>query len=309
MPLNVGKRPHDAVPLPEPVEPSPLLIRMPVDVRSAADHDSCAAGSHPDAAIRGGGDHPDRPGHAYQLRTRSTRGCARPRAHPASACRRHRPAGHGDMRRRPGVRAAARSAGHRPAAAGGCTAPSAHARNDTSQPPTAIQQMQKAASELQKAASEAATAPAPAQGVSKVQIESPTVDINQHSGVGVARRRGRGRAARDDSLSHLLSARVGRFISAQARQDRRTIAIEKENHGADPRGNRSPDRMVSAGRGLHQHSRWSGDVVVLPLAWPVPAWRLGPPRRDFPTRFLTLARCSCPAASRSSPSCNSAISG
>ena len=52
--------------------------------------------------------------------------------------------------------------------------------NDRPRTTTAIQQVQKAATELEKAADAAATPPAPRSGVTRVQVESPPFDVSNY---------------------------------------------------------------------------------------------------------------------------------
>jgi hypothetical protein len=52
--------------------------------------------------------------------------------------------------------------------------------NDRPKATTAIQQVQKAATELEKAAGAAATPPPPPSGVTRVQVESPPFDVSDY---------------------------------------------------------------------------------------------------------------------------------
>ena len=99
---------------------------------------------------------------------------------------------------------------------------------------TAIEKVQKAATELERAANAAAPTPAPGSAP-RVQLEQAPFRVSRVSGLGIVEPvRGRD-AGRDDPVPGVLPARVGRPVSPQAREDRRSVTGEEEDHPPDPR--------------------------------------------------------------------------
>jgi predicted PurR-regulated permease PerM len=117
---------------------------------------------------------------------------------------------------------------------------------------SAIQQVQKAATELQKATTATPTTPPPL-GVQRVQVETTPFNVSDYLMWGSI-----SIAAAVDQLVLILF--LSYFLLASGDLCRRKLessglAHQEANHAADPGGDRSPDRNIPDRRSLHEHHR------------------------------------------------------
>ena len=169
----------------------------------------------------------------------------------------------------------------------------------------ALQKVQQAATELQKA-TDSADADAVTTRRHARAGGRRTVQRRRLRDVGLARHCRGGRPTAAHSLPRLLSAGDRRSLPSKARENRRAVTHEEENHCPDPAGDRSANRVVPHGAGIHKHDGRRGYVAGVPVARARTGRRVGLARRESSTPSRTSARSSCPVGPRSSRSCSSA---
>ena len=107
-------------------------------------------------------------------------------------------------------------------------------------------------------------------------------------------------------LLRVLPARVWRSLQAEARENRRALAGEEEDHRPDPRRDQSSDRPVPLRSHRHEHRRRRGDVDRVLDDRAGAGGALGRRGRRLQHRFPTSGRSSWRSPRQSSRSFSSA---
>ena len=166
--------------------------------------------------------------------------------------------------------------------------------NDRPDQTSAMQQVQKAATELEKAASRIRTRAAAGRRPARAG-QDPPINISNYvmwGSLGVAA--GFGQIVLILFLVY-LPAGVGRSVPSQARENRRAVAVAEENHGADSGGDRPSDRAVSPGAGVHERAGRRRHVARVPCDSAFSRRPSGASSPACSTRFRTSVRSSSPA--------------